>query len=469
MSARAASFASGKSALLAGLVVLMPLLALIPKHFLIVHSPESRQSIFATGFGFGDYARNLLADGEFRTCTKPSFVTCEPDQCQYATRMPVVPILYATLATLVGEQSGSIAFAKCVLTAVILAALLAVLVRDLRPSIGGVVLLYALYFGPQALKHGASIDYEEGVLLDLELALAVAVSYLLRPGLLGSQWRTTAMGAVAVAIGVVMYFTKTTALLSLAVVAGLFAFDSRVARWPKVAVCVLAILPFLAWGAHNYATSGGVHISSSWNGENLVRGYNSESLAIYPQISLDRILDSRRAVLEDGSSVTLGSYASRACFSDEWAWSRFYANEAIAWLESNPLDAARFTLKKLWVTFVELRHTPYQVAATEADTEYPPRVRAAMLGWMLLARLVLLALVARMIIELRTGPRAEPLWTLALVGAAFAPYAAVFAYQRHLIPVLIMAGGLLVFRHMFGIRATVPAGPRVATDAAVHA
>jgi uncharacterized membrane protein YqjE len=167
--------------------------------------------------------------------------------------------------------------------------------------------------------------------------------------------------------------------------------------------------------------------------------------------------------------VTLGAYASHTCFSDEWAWNRYYANEAIVWLESNPPDAVRFTLKKLWVTFVELRHTPYQVTATEADTEYPPRLQAAMLGWMLLARLVLLALVVRMIIDLRTGARAGPLWTLALVGAAFAPYAAVFAYQRHLIPVLIMAGGLLVFRHLFGIRASVPAVPPVVTEAAVHA
>jgi hypothetical protein len=469
VSARAPSFASGKSAVLAGLVVLMPLLALIPKHFLIVHSPDARQSIFATGFGFGDYARNLLADGEFRTCTKPSFVACQPDQCQYATRMPVVPILYAALATLVGEQSGSIAFAKCVLTALLLAGLLAVLMRDLRPSIAGVILLYALYFGPQALKHGASIDYEEGVLLDLELALAVAASYLLLPTLLVSQRRTTIMGAVAVGIGVIMYFTKTTALLTLAVVAGLFLYNTRIPRQAKLAVGVLALLPFLAWGAHNYATSGNVHLSSSWNGENLVRGYNSESLAIYPQISLDRILDAPRAVLEDGSSVALGAYASRSCFADEWAWSRFYGSEAIAWLESHPLEAARFTLKKLWVTFVEIRHTPYQVAATQADAGYPPLVRGAMLGWMVLARLVLFALVVSLIIDFRTGPRAESLWTLALVGAAFAPYAAVFAYERHLVPVLIMSGGLLVFRRLFGIRGAVPAAPAVAAGVTVRA
>ncbi len=450
-------------------MVLMPLLALVPKYVLIAHSPDARQSIFATGFGFGDYARNLLADGEFRTCSNPSFITCQPNQCQYATRMPAVPILYAALAAVVGEQAGSIAFAKCVLTALLLAALLAVLVRDLRLSVAGVILLYALYLGPQALKHGASIDYEEGVLVDLELALAVAVSYLLRPTFLGSQLRTTAMGAVAVGIAVLMYFTKTTALLTLAVVAGLFLLDIRVGRRARLVVCGLVVFPFLAWGAHNYATSGSVHLSSSWNGENLIRGFNSESLAIYPQISLDRILDSRQAVLEDGTAVTLGAYARRSCFADEWAWNRYYTDEAVAWLRSHPVEGLKFTFEKLWVAFVEVRHTPYKVAATVADPDYPPLVRAAMLGWMVLARLVLFTLVVRLIIDVRTGPRAVPLWTLALVGAAFAPYVAVFAYERHLVPLLVMSGGLLVFRYLSGVRATVPTGRPMGAAAGVRA
>jgi hypothetical protein len=458
-----AAAAGDKSAVLAVLVALMPLLALVPKYFLIAHGPEARQNIVATGFGFGDYVYNLQTAGEFRTCAKPPYATCPARQCQYATRMPVVPLLYAGLASLVGQQAGSIAFSKCVLTALLLAGLLAVRVRDLRPSIAGVVLLYALYFGPQALKHGASIDYEEGVLLDLELALAVAVSYLLWPTQPGARRLTTLMGAVAVGIGVLMYFTKTTALLTLVVVVGIFLCNTRAQRWAKFTVCALALVPFLAWGAHTYATSGSVHISSSWNGENLFRGFNSESLAIYPQISLDRVLDSRRAVLEDGTPVPLGAYTSQACFANEWTWDRFYADKARSWLRSHPAEAARFTLKKLWVALVELRHTPYQVAATEAEPNYPAPVRIAMLCWMVLVRLVSLVLIVSLIVDFATGRRADALWTAALVAAAFAPYVAVFAYQRHVIPLLIMCGGLLVFRRLCGIRASGTSAVPVAT------
>jgi hypothetical protein len=453
-----------RAAVLAALVVLMPLLALVPKYFLIAREFQSPQNIETTGFGFGDYVHNLRTTGEFRNCVSPPFVACQPHVCQYATRMPVLPLLYAGLAAVVGEGAGSIAFAKCLLTACLLAGLLAVLVRDLAPSTAGVILLYALYFGPQALKHGASVDYEEGLLLDLELALAVAVSYLLRPARVGPGLRTTAMGAIAVAIGVVMYFTKTTALLTLGVVAGIFLRNSGVRTWAKPVVSVLAIVPFLAWGAHTYATSGGVHISSSWNGENLFRGYNSESLAIYPQISLDRIFDSRRAVLQDGTSVALGAYSSRTCFSDEWAWSRFYTDKATAWLRSHPVDAGRFFLEKLWVTFVELRHTPYQISATEAEPDYPPLVRAASVAWMAVARVALLVLVGYLVVEFAQGSRSEALWTLALIGAAFAPYVGVFVYQRHIVPLLVMSGALLVFRRLFEVRAA--AGVPVLAQAA---
>ena len=440
------------TAVLAALVVLMPLLGLVPKYFLITRALGSQQSIETTGFGFGGYVHNLRATGEFRTCASPPFVTCEPGRCQYATRMPVLPLLYAGLAGIVGEGSGSIAFAKCILTACLLAGLLAVLVRDFTPTTAGVILLYALYFGPQALKHGASIVYEEGLLLDLELALAIAVSYLLRPTPPGAGLRTTVMGAIAVAIGVVMYFTKTTALLTLFVVAGIFICNTQVRGWAKPVICALAVVPFLAWGAHTYATSGGVHISSSWNGENLFRGYNSESFAIYPQISLDRIFDSRRAVLQDGTAVALGADTSRSCFSDEWAWSRFYSDKAKTWLQSHPVEAGRFLLEKLWVTFVELRHTPYQVSATDPEPDYPPLVRAASVGWMALARLGLLVLIASLIADIANGSKVDALWTLALIAAAFAPYVGVFAYQRHIVPVLVMSGALLVFRRMSGIR-----------------
>jgi hypothetical protein len=133
-------------------------------------------------------------------------------------------------------------------------------------------------------------------------------------------------------------------------------------------------------------------------------------------------------------------------------------------LRSHPVDAGRFFLEKLWVTFVELRHTPYQISATEAEPDYPPLVRAASVAWMAVARVALLVLVGYLVVEFAQGSRAEALWTLALIGAAFAPYVGVFVYQRHIVPLLVMSGALLVFRRLFEVRAA--AGVPVLAQAA---
>ena len=441
MSGRGAKF-------LAVALVLMPLIALVPRYFLIQRALAA-QTVEQTGFGFGDYVDSLLHSGELRTCVRPPFKPCQPDRCLYATRMPVIPMLYAGLARLVGEQSVTVDLLKCILTAALVAGLLAVLVRDAQPTVAGVVLLYALYFGPQALKHGAAIEYEEGLLLDLELALAIAAAYLLRPELAASGARRIAMGFIALAIAVLMYFIKTTALLTLLVVIALFALRARAGWRLNLAAASLVVIPFIAWGMHTAATSsGGVHLSSSWNGENLFRGYNSDSLAIYPQVSLDRIFDSRQAVLADGTRVPLGDDSEhQQCFADEWAWNESYSQRALVWLKGHPLEAVLFDLRKAWVTLVEIRHTPYQVAAAEQDPGYPRGVNVAMLIWMILARLISFVLVFRLLGEVAGARRIGALWVLALLGAGFAPYIAVFAYQRHVVPLLVMAGGLFVTRY----------------------
>ena len=441
-----------RTKLLAFALVLMPLFGLVPKYILI-HNVLAGQVVGQTGFGFGDYTDSLLHSGEFRSCVRPPFKFCQPDRCLYATRMPVIPLLYNGLAKLLGTASVTIDFAKCLLTAALLAGLLAVLVRDARPSLLGVVLLYAVYFGPQALKHGAAIEYEEGLLVDLELCLAIALAYLLRPELAATHSRRVVMGLIALAIAVLMYFIKTTALLMLLVVAGLFLMRARAGWRANLAASVLVIAPFAAWGAHTAATSGTVHLSSSWNGENLFRGYNSDSAAIYPEIDLDRIFDARRAVLDDGTIVPLGDYAEQQqCFVDEWAWNQSYSRRALVWLEGHPLEAVRFNLRKMWIALVEIRHTPYRVPAIEHDYEYPRNVVIAMLAWMILMRAASFFLVFRLVFELAGAGRAAALWILALLGAGFAPYTLVFAYQRHIVPLLVMAGGLLVTRYFMAPR-----------------
>jgi hypothetical protein len=250
-------------------------------------------------------------------------------------------------------------------------------------------------------------------------------------------------------------------------VAALFVIRGRGGWRTNAAAALLIVFPFALWGIHTESNSGTLHLSSSWNGENLFRGYNSESRAIYPQISLDRIFDSKSTVLEDGTRVALGDYSDGPqCFADEWAWNQSYSQLAQAWLKSHPLDALLFNFHKAWVTLLEIRHTPYQISALEPDPPYPRAVLLAMAGWMVFARLVSFILLARLIVDFVRGRRADSLWTLALLAAAFAPYLIVFSYQRHVVPLLVMAGGLLIARYWVDPHS--PATPSDVVTRALH-
>jgi hypothetical protein len=426
------------------LLIAMPLLALAPKFWIATHALYGADlSVFNTGFGFGDYIRSLAEDGNFRSCSTLPFDPCTPGTCTFATRMPGVPLLLAALAKLVGTQSVSVALAKCVVLALLSSGFLAVLSVDVNITTLGLVILYGLYFGPQPLKHGAALDYEEGVLIDLSLCLAIAVSYLLRPGLTASPARRAAMAFAAVVIATIMYFTKTTALLTLFVVLAIVLRDRGIGVGSKLACVAVVASLAAAWAAHNLSSSGAFSVSSSWNGENLYRGYNSESLAIYPQISLDRIFDSRRAVLDNGRIVLLGAYKGSRCFSDEWAWSSTYSRMSWQWSIAHPYAAANFFTEKVWVVLVEVRHTPKYGSAIEKSEEGSAAMRAAMVGWMVAARITFFFLLGRILWDLRAARNWPHAWAIALVIAACAPYMIAFAYQRHLIPVLELAGGLL--------------------------
>ncbi|HKT73918.1 MAG TPA: hypothetical protein VJQ47_13585 [Steroidobacteraceae bacterium] len=427
------------------LLVAMPCIALVPKCLLVAHAlGASGAHIFDTGFGFGAYVHALFTDGAFRSCHSAPFKLCDPDVCVYATRQPLLPLLYAALAKLVGTKSAAVAIAKCAVTTALLTGFLLTLSRDLRPGLFPVILIYALYFGPQTLKHQATLDYEEGLLIDLEACLAIAALYLIRPTLTANDSRRAFMGVAAVVLATALYFVKTTALPMLLVIIALMLRRPELTARVKVisALCVLA--PFAAWGAHNYAFSRGIHLSSSWNGENLYRGSSSEGLALYPQVLLDRLFDSRQAVLEDGRVVELHDLENRRCFVNEWEWNDYYGDLARAWWREHPLDALRFTWNRIWVGLFELRHTPYRTLAEGGDTEYPPAVSAVMSVWMGFARLLFLALVTFIVRDLWQGNRERPLWTLALVAAGWLPYILVFAYQRHVVPLLLMAGLLLL-------------------------
>jgi hypothetical protein len=432
------------------LLTALPLVGLLLRCFVIVHFLyPGNVEVFDTGFGgFGDYARSLRDTGDFHLCGNSPFLSCQASICTNATRMPVIPLLYAGLSRLVGTPAAAVAIGKCCILALLAAGFMRFATRDLRISAAGVAVMYLLYLGLQPLKHGASLDYEEGLLIDLSLCLGVAVVYLVRVDLGISQVRLSYMALAAVLIAVVMYFSKTTALLTLGVIL-LIVLSHRAFSWRlKSIALVIVALPFAFWLAHTQVSGGGIRWSSSWNGENLFRGYNSGAIAIYPEISLDRAFDADRAILEDGTIVPLGNFSKQQCFANEWAWNDYYAAKARRWIVEHPVDALRFDLKKAWVALAEVRHTPKYVSASDKTPLYSAGTNAIMAAWMVYARILFFALLIMLCKELRNRTRRQYLWVAVLLAAACTPYVAVFGAERHMIPILVMAGTLLVFLFM---------------------
>jgi hypothetical protein len=287
------------------------------------------------------------------------------------------------------------------------------------------------------------LDYEEGLLVDLSFCLAVAVSYVLDPKLARSPWRRSCMAVIAVALATAMYFTKTAALPALGAVSVLVLTRPFLGRIVKTTTVLTIALPLIFWGIHTWRTSGTVRLSSSWDGENMFRGNDSRTLALYPEISLDRAFDSTTATLDDGTVVKLGNYTRARCYADEWAWNDSYAIRALEWLTQNPSAATRFLAKKLWVGLVEVRHTPKYLSATAKQPARSKMVESAMDIWMLFARFVFCAFVVWALRPISRKTHTAGPWALALVAAFLAPCLLGFCYQRHLVPTLVMTGVLL--------------------------
>jgi hypothetical protein len=391
-------------------------------------------------FGFPGYVNGLLDHGAFRACDHVPFPALHEGTCAYATRMPALPMFLVGLSYLVGANMASVAVAKAVLMTGLLALAVYLWARSSVVSWSSVLVVALVLFGPQVLKHAACNDYEEGLLVELMACHALLLGAILsRP----KSWTANHTALVCVALVLLAglgYLTKTTILpfLIMTIVFCLFELRSR----PGVAasVAVLGALPLIAWAAFCLHSTGRLTISSSWNGENLLRGFNSESYEIYPDISVDRIFDSREIILADGRVVHAGQWINRPSFADEWQWNDYYANLAKQWIAENPLKAVMFSGKKAWAMFVDVQRVPRKTEAAEGTDSYGGRAQLAGIAWMSIARLLFVAFCVAALVDWRRRRTVDALWPLLLVAAYSAPYVVVFASQRHAVPMLAYAG-----------------------------
>jgi len=382
-----------------------------------------RGEIASVGAGLGEYAASL-ATGRGYSTTLP----CA--QLDHARRMPLAPAMLALVA-LAGGGVWAAVLARLVLLFGLLVAAFAVGARaDERwwhgPS--WKILLGLLAASPLFAKHLAQLGYEEGFSLVLVPALLlVGLAVVEAPA---SQRRRVDVG-FGVLLGAVFLVKSGNAPLWLVGSVTLAWAALRRRRRSAWFGLLLSLAAPLGWMGFVLATTGRASFGTSWDGENLFRGWCEACSRIYPWQSLDRLFDTDTVAIPQGV-VKAPLTPLRCSFPDEWAWNDHYRDRALAWATAEPGEALRYLLRKLWVVLFEVRPVPLVGGLDVARS-------LVVVGSFLVLRAA--ALVA-LVLAWRQRARLTPLTPLLIFGSVGCAALAVplligFAYDRHTILVLV--------------------------------
>ena len=292
---------------------------------------------------------------------------------------------------------------------------------------------YLLSF-PQLVQYGSLLDVEEGYLIPLFALLFVALLLFDRLRL-GSNWRALLLLAM---LNASLFLIKSSMLYFSLVFGVAFALRSRSLRVLGL-FAGLTLSAALGWGLLNLQHSGTFTLASSYDGLNLYKGNNPLAVTLYPPHNLDM-------VPVDGLRATTPPPVN------EWTLNRHATGEALRFIRAHPLDALRLLLGRFYILFLEVRRTPLW----ERETQIAGPIQWAGILYMLVFRVAFFVSLgigaAGWLRRSRMHSRAESrlfITFLALVLAYAGPYLAGFAYERHVLPLIIptLAYGVYLLDH----------------------
>jgi hypothetical protein len=401
------------------------LIMLMLKFGVIMAFERPPTTIFNLNWNFDSYVRSLYEGKGFIDCTEPS--------CDHATRMPGQPVFLWTLSAF--TLNSQIA---ALLKAIFMSSLLYLALRDFIAQVWThnavarvfyAVIALALIFSPNLIKHASSVNIEEGWLVEI-----LAITVLTLSTLLLRTERDFGRAAAAIAAASAAYLFKSSMILVLVAVAstviGVVWASGQKTR--ATALLALALASPLAWLGHNVETTGRFTILSSYDGENMFRGWNAHFREVYPNCSLDILFDPEPVC--DHRRLALPYEPSRKGFADEWLWNDAYKSRAIDWLRQNPAKAAETFIYKLTIFIATPRQIPY--VATLYGKEVFRSVPQVVVGeiWLALARLFELTGLIMAIALIAKGDgraRTIALASLAVTAGYAIPYVIGFGYERH--------------------------------------
>lgn len=393
-----------------------------------IYVPAAR-SIFDLGFSIDAYVKSLHAG--------KGFVGCEDFGCHRSSRMPAVPYFLYWMTSLTLSYKIA-AYLKVVLLSVLTYLAARLFAREIRLTSPaalafGALIVAFLTFSPNLIKHMSALHYEEGYLIEVvAITLMLVLTLLLR----GPARFHAGIAAAAVLAAAISYLIKSSQVLVLFSVALVVIWLALAAgrRNAAAALLALALVAPAGWTAHNVATSGRLSFMSSYDGENLFRGWNANTLKLYPRCGLDVLFTGIYRC--DGETLDLPREVSRFGYPDEWAWNDAYKARAIEWILANPGPALKTFGVKAATVLAWPRLVPYVLEDEDTMTERKRGRIEELAGslWLITGRIIeFIGLGLALLLLLRGDGRARAVAGASLFIAACyaAPYIVGFGVERH--------------------------------------
>jgi hypothetical protein len=406
------------------------------------------------GFGFGATAQAVATTGITKVCP-PLFLGSPNLQCAVAERMPLIPYVYAGAMKLAGDNALRLAILK---TAVLDLLRLYFLARW-HAIVGAdrftLMLIAMVFVGPQYMLHSFSPHYEEGFLIQLlAILLIMQLVYVWeRENELAPWARLPAYVTVNAAI----YLVKSSMILVSMWSFIFLAWFMRLGRPVRFAAALAMCVPLVLWGSYTKYMTGHFAIGTSIDGWNLFLGNNSATLDFYPRYTVDILhgdgpieLDGR--VLNRVNLRDLNRQLEGKDPIDEWRINDSYRNIAIAWAIAHVGDELRLVARRLTTLFLDVRNNP----AVPGHDKPPAVALVAGTAWMTVMRVIIWSAIITAVLAVwgGTNMRSAGLCFLAFLAAYTAPCILAYAYERHVVPIVLPAA--LFLASAWRLRTSVP-------------
>ncbi len=192
--------------------------------------------------------------------------------------------------------------------------------------------LILFIYNPHNLSTSLSFNFEEGILNYLIIILCLLY-------LTDLKWKYFYISLTITSI----FFLKSSMIFLCTILCVFYIYDGYKIKKFFYLPLIFLIFSSLIWGIYSYKKTGffafGTKLAS-YNAFTLNHAYNDKFTSLYPKISPDTL------------TVEIENKLPKDIDRNEWVIDKFYFNESIEYLKSNPKDVFLGILKKFQVVFL---------------------------------------------------------------------------------------------------------------------